>query len=95
MDVIGLLLLLIGSTAVFSVSVPADIIDLLQDPKRYNRHASPTQFLGSNSFFCHLFIGVCLLLKRLYTLDVPTVVSIQMYIEGISSFRAQTMVDGL
>uniref|UniRef100_A0A914WSG8 Neurotransmitter-gated ion-channel ligand-binding domain-containing protein n=1 Tax=Plectus sambesii TaxID=2011161 RepID=A0A914WSG8_9BILA len=50
------------------VSVPADIIELLQDPKRYNRHASPTQIY-----------------------DTPTVVSIQMYIEGISSFRAETM----
>lgn len=40
------LLLLIGSIGVFSVSVPEDIIDLLQDTTKYNRHASPTQALG-------------------------------------------------
>ncbi|KAI6232057.1 hypothetical protein M3Y95_00446800 [Aphelenchoides besseyi] len=45
-----------------------EFIEMIDDPDRYNKYATPTQFQGS-----------------------ATNVSMSMYIEGISSFSAQTM----
>lgn len=56
-----------------------DFINKLDHMDIYNKYATPTQFDGNP------------LLLEYKSLDMPTDVSISMYIEGISSFSAQTM----
>uniref|UniRef100_A0A914CM39 Uncharacterized protein n=1 Tax=Acrobeloides nanus TaxID=290746 RepID=A0A914CM39_9BILA len=64
----GYIMVMVISEDVHFVPLSRGFINLLEDEKRYNKYATPTQYDG-----------------------MATNVSMSMYIEGISSFSAQTM----